>query len=372
MSTVLSRLAVAIVGAIGIFVGGRLLIQRAFAIEPAKSALQAEPPMRVVQGGPAPRLSDISTRHPRFDGDFYGWITADAFLLARTDREHPRGGLYRRELASGRESPLPKLTDLYNQADGGSVLQISPDGQWVLWWTGKVHEVAIHGAKLDGSAHFQVPKAKAERDNLDVFWLTDSRRFVELAMPHGNKYTAALVRNTEKPELSESLRITADSPLQAACAVAGRDVVLAADDQLIALPCGLNSYGSVDPSLVIGISGVLNPKIAVDRTSSIKLPSKSMMSCGVAGGASSDRIAWLIASTSENNETSVGLWVSGLDGANWQKIGFERTSKPDTGFGEHLAKFMRESPGSIQWLPDGKSLSFFYKGELFTVPAPRE
>ena len=73
---------------------------------------------------------------------------------------------------------------------------------------------------------------------------------------------------------------------------------------------------------------------------------------------------------SGNNDTRVGLWTTGLDGSHWVRVGFEQTVEPDTGFGEHLEKFMADAPGGVQWLPDGKTLSFFYKGDLYTVPAP--
>jgi len=318
------------------------------------------------------RLSDISTRHPRLDGDFYGWLSNDAFLLARTDRDHPRGVLFRRELASGRETPLPALTALYNQADGGSILRISPDGQWVLWWTGKIHDVGIHGARLDGSAHFQVPKAKAEWDNLYLFWLADSRRFVELAMPVKNKFTRALVRSVEKPQVAETLPITDASPFQSVCAIAGRDIALASGDRLIALPCALNGYGPIESNPTIGMTAILNPKIGADQTLPFDLPGKANTFCGVALSARSDRIGWIVAELPQEGETRVALCVSRLDGSHWAEIGFEQTAKPDTGFGDHLEKFMSESPGTMQWLPDGKSLSFFYKGDLYTVPAPAE
>ncbi len=319
---------------------------------------------------PGRRLSDIATRQPRFEGDFYGWLSNDSFLLARVDRDNPRGVLFKRELASGRETALPALTKLYNQADGGCILQISPDGRWVFWWTGKIHEVAIHVSRLDGSGHLQVAKAKADTDNLDVFWLSDSRRFVELAMPRLGKFTRALVRHVEKPDVVEELPIAESNPLQDACAVAGREVALAGGDRLIALPCSLHGYGPIDANDAIGDSGLLIGKGAGDQRSPIVPPPKSNAFCGAALGPRCDRIAWLVASASDENETRVGLWTTRLDGRQWTPVGFEATGKPDTGFGEHLETFMAEAPGSVRWLPDGKSLSFFYKGDLYTVPAP--
>ncbi len=320
------------------------------------------------QDRPAPRLSDIATRHPRFGGDFYGWLTNDAFLLARPDGDHPRGILYQRDLATGRETSLPVLTKLYDEADGGSILQISPDGKWVLWWTGKIHEIQIHGARLDGSGHFQIPKAKADTDNLYLFWLTDSRRFVELVMPHRNTFTQALVRALDKPDVAESVPIGDTNPLQAACSIAGTDIALAAGDLLLALPCSLRGYGAVEPNVVVGTSALFGPKALGDRTTPFAPPAKTTMLCGAAVSPWSDHIAWMVASEADENQATVSMNVSRLDGSDWLKVGSEATAAPDTGFGDHLEKFMISAPGGPQWLPDGKTLSFFYKGDLYTVP----
>ena len=132
------------------------------------------------------------------------------FCWRLPDKDYPRGKLARRNLTTGEETPLPALTKLYNKADGGSILQISPDGQWVLWWDMKIHDVSIYGARLDGSESFRVQKAKAEWDNLYLFWLGDSRRFVELALsvsPKGQKFTHALTRSVDKPNVAESVPI---------------------------------------------------------------------------------------------------------------------------------------------------------------------
>ncbi len=186
---------------------------RKLPVSDAKSgaATDKDPPGHAqTADGPAPKLVDIATRHPRFAGEFYGWLSADAFLLALPDKDYPRGKLARRNLTTGEETPLPALTKLYNKADGGSILQISPDGQWVLWWDMKIHDVSIYGARLDGSESFRVQKAKAEWDNLYLFWLGDSRRFVELALsvsPKGQKFTHALTRSVDKPNVAESVPI---------------------------------------------------------------------------------------------------------------------------------------------------------------------
>jgi RNA polymerase sigma factor (sigma-70 family) len=324
--------------------------------------------------GQAPKLVDIATRHPRFAGDFYGWLSTDALLLALPDKDYPRGKLVRRNLTTGEETPLPALTKLYNKADGGCIPQISPDGQWVLWWDMKIHDVSIYGARLDGSGSFRVPKAKAQWDNLYLFWLTDSRHFVELALTvsaKGQQFTRALTRSVDKPNVAESLPIPESSPLQAACCFAGTDIALAAGDRLVALPWGLRGYGGVEPQFTIGEAGV-GPNGKPDRTSTVSAPPGSTLRCGAAISPCSDCIAWLAAKNKKGGGTIVSIWVSRLDGSDWRELGWQEAPDPDIGFGDHLGKFMAAAPGGLLWLPDGKTLSFSFKGDLYTIPVTKQ
>ena len=317
--------------------------------DPAPAA--AQPPAV----GPR-KLLDLATRRPRFEGDFYGWLSADAFLLAHADKDCPRGRLVRRDLTTGKETPLPALTKLYNQADGGSILQPSPDGQWVLWWDMKVHDVSIYGARLDGSGSFRVPKAKAAWDNLYLFWMADGRRFVELALtvsPEGQRFTRALIHSVDKPEAVDSTPIPASSPLQAACCIAGTDVALAARDRLVALPWSLHGYGGDGSKFTIGEAGI-GPKAKPDRTSTAEPPPGTTMRCGAAVSPASDRIAWLAARDKQGGGTVVSVWVSGLDGADWQEVGSVDAPAPDTGFGEHLLKFQAGAPGAWHGCPTAR------------------
>jgi hypothetical protein len=313
------------------------------------------------------RLTDIATRHPRFDAHFYGWLTPTTLLLARSDETYPRHKLFRHDLSKGEETPLLTLTKLYNQADGGSFPQISPDGKWVLWWDGKVHNVTIYGARLDGTGHFQIPKAKAEWDNMYLFWLADSRRFVELVMPRGHKFTHASIRGVDKPEVAETVPIPESSPLQAACCMAGADIAVAAGDRLIAFHWGLDGIGGVGPKTTIGEVG-LGPKASPDRTSTVAPPPGSTFRCGGAISPHSDRIAWLVGKPKKGGGNVVSIWVSRLDGSGWREMGSQEVIDPEGKGGGFPTKHM-VAPYRLRWLPDGKTLSFLY-GDLYTIPVP--
>jgi hypothetical protein len=61
-------------------------------------------------------------------------------------------------------------------------------------------------------------------------------------------------------------------------------------------------------------------------------------------------------------EHVVGLWVSDLDGRNLREIGhlaLHPAANSDTD---------GPDPEDVQWLPDGKRLSFLYKQALWIVP----
>ena len=331
------------------------------------AAPDKDPAIRAQEAdGPAPKLVDIATRHPRFSGDFYGWLSTDAFLLALPDKDSPRGKLVPPQPGQ-RRGDAPAGPDQALQSGGrGRHPRSLAHGKWVLWWDMKVHDVSIYGARLDGSGSFRVPKAKAQWDNLYLFWLGDSRHFVELALavsPQGQKFTHALTRSVDKPNVAESVPIPDSSPLQEACCIAGTDIALAAGDRLVALPWSLHGYGGIGSELTIGEVG-LGPKAKPDRTSMVSSPPGSTLRCGAAVSPSSDRIAWLIAKDKKEGGTIVSVWVSQLDGSEWHEVGYQEAPAPDTGFGDHLLKFRAGSPGGLQWLPDSKTLSFFYQGDV--------
>lgn len=59
-----------------------------------------------------------------------------------------------------------------------------------------------------------------------------------------------------------------------------------------------------------------------------------------------------------------GLWISHIDGSEMHEIGYVPL-KPDLINGGTMAE---DAPNSIQWLPDGKRLSFQYKNNLYIIP----
>jgi hypothetical protein len=151
--------------------------------------------------------------------------------------------------------------------------------------------------------------------------------------------------------------------------VAGTDIALAKGDRLIALAgWDLHGYGDVPRQFTIGEASIGMPA-KPESTATVTPPAGLTMHCGAALSPHSDRIAWLAARETAKGSV-VTLWVSKLDGSAWKEIGYVDAARPDTGFGEHLENFLATAPGGLHWLPDGKTLSFRYKGTLYTVPAP--
>ncbi len=65
--------------------------------------------------------------------------------------------------------------------------------------------------------------------------------------------------------------------------------------------------------------------------------------------------------TETESDEKLGIWVSRLDGSAMREIGYVRVAAPADG----------SCPDDItylQWLPDGKRLSFLYRGALWIVP----
>jgi hypothetical protein len=322
---------------------------------------------------PARPLLDLATRVGRSDATIL-WLDDSTVLRVvqggydNEARKPLPDSLVRLDLSTGRQTTLTDLMALYNEAFARHTPEPSPDGQWLLWASGEQHHLVLHAATLDGKRHVHTPKAKTEYDNLYVYWLGDSRRFVELVTPDCKKFTQALIHDVEAPDDVKVIPIPESSPLQWACCTTD-DIWVAAEDRLVMTPGGRpGAYGGVGPALTIRQAG-LDPALGWSSVSTVRPPPESVMLCGLALSPRSDRIGWLIAREKEKGPTIVSLWVSRLDGTGWREIGYQETHKIDGGFGEHLLHFRASAPGDLRWVPDGKHLSFSYKGGLYTVPA---
>jgi len=105
---------------------------------------------------------------------------------------------------------------------------------------------------------------------------------------------------------------------------------------------------------------------------------RAMFHNGVALSPQGDRLAWILQvkqdppgpfrrflsrwmpSLQRAPEAVLEMRTTRLDGSDVHVIGHMALPKPDP---------KAEYPGQLQWLPDGKRLSFVYKSVLYTVPA---
>lgn len=117
----------------------------------------------------------------------------------------------------------------------------------------------------------------------------------------------------------------------------------------------------------------LGPTILPGRSFAVRFPNKVKIR-DVQADCRTDLIAWLLTyeyvspfdqmmhrllpSHPIHSRRVVGLWISRMDGMSMREIGHMQQGEEDA----------EEGPESLEWLHDGKQVSFLYKYALYTVP----
>ena|SRR5579871_5556216 len=257
-----------------------------------------------------------------------------------------------------------------------SVCSVSPDGKWMLYYNcvgGANNPFRPMAIALDGSWRIVWPVLPESRYSVALrpFWLPDSRRWAEI-----------LYDNTTRKRLEAVYGLNGEHHVQAVAWEKGD-----AEQET----CGVTRSGSVlvrkytpqsSPIRAVTFTAWDLPDILADRanaptrahTLTIPMPAHTIDTNGLAPRLSpqGDRLAWVLILDNappepawlqrlrswfgQGKQRTMGLWVSGLDGSAMREIGHIAYRPGD------------EVPQDIRWTPDGKRLSFLYKGALYTVP----
>jgi hypothetical protein len=287
------------------------------------------------------------------------WLSADEVLYIR--QSEPLGNTYlKRNLKTGKTTPLPALTKLNPMTTPGYGYRVSPDGNWFLWQNGSGE---FEWATLDGRRHF---KRKGHGFGLNEFiWRQDSRSWVELGGDAGFSYEDVLIHNALRPDQSTKLAISADSPLNRSRGSKARWATpLEADEAVFTRAGLLRIRRSSQPSSEGGTVEVydidLHRQGLPTRNSTIYV-GRGVDIIEAAFSPWGDEIAWLL------YRDAFHLCVSRLDGSGLRVVGsFKNTPRlaadPDS--------MLKGEPYYLRWTPGGKSLSFLYDNALWVAPVP--
>lgn len=302
------------------------------------------------------------------DWSEYRWISPQEVLIIRNPPVDFGWDLSRYDLRTHSET---ELTALNRRLPDSLVMhgqwELSPDGRWCLWTD---ENSGICSARLDGSGYRKWP---GDWHTEEIHWMGDSRHWLTLqgAWPE-ETFHQFLVRNVEAPtekiviplsDMNPFVRVLGDNAIY----------VLAQDHLFVETgsPNITNCFTLTEFSM--------RPTVTPLRRFSIHPPSGWHMN-EYQFSPRGDRIAWLFTYDQTQFHPSplmtflhrflpfvhndapddISLWVSALDGSGMHEIGRAPAKHSPTG---------QLEPDLLEWLPDGKRLSFRYNGSLWTVPA---
>jgi hypothetical protein len=290
----------------------------------------------------------LATRVLPLPGDYpyYWWLSDQEALIGRKSGDG-KTTFVRYNLSSRQETPLPELTALFNRYPGKpDTVQVAPNGEWLLWTDARnVTEVA----RLDGARHFQVASG-AHSENR---WMSDSRRWVELIstgelFSQANIHTVGSTVATKAKPLFPAFPSTPEQLNIARLAVA--------EDKHVLAHFWNGKPGMLHPARIIASSFTPNP---MQRGKySLPAPREDYARGDLAFAPQTERIAWILHFRRRFPfRSSVGLWVTRLGKLQPDEIGYLEWSPGS-----------KSGPHRVQWMPDGKRLSFVYRNALWIIP----
>lgn len=268
------------------------------------------------------------------------------------------------DIATGRQRRLRALERLVRTSP---VQQIAPDGRRLLWLEydaarrrGDELNYFIHTANLDGTHH---RRWRQSHPNSLLFWMSDSRRFAEIAnlSDHETHYSHVLIRDALRSAPARRLLLRAPARFYI-----GTVMAVSSSDRLLASNAWKGVAPIVERADVYDVP--LLPVTAAPRRFSVRLPPDSHLWAfsdqpGIAFSRRNGHVAWLMKNANSQN-APFALWVSKRDGSDMRLAG--RQNVPTTSSQQQVWQDME----GLQWSPDGKRLGFVYRDEFRVMPAP--
>jgi hypothetical protein len=311
----------------------------------------------------------------------YHWLNSHELLFFREDPRHQGDWtLYRLDVKAHKEQKLTALSRLFHDSGSGlGDVRPSPDGKWLLWSGQFDGNPNWYIAKLDGTkeAHWlrrRVGGFASAIWNVELWsyskWTPDSANIVESQFDFAepNLIVSSWIRRVSSPAAEHALVPITVSALHFD---PWPPEVVSSDRFLMLIP---NNDG-IDPwartTVLLWRDGQTKPAVSV---SDPMFPQGSDI-CACLLSPQRDRILWMVDDAPLNrilmdgdkmpqliagHPTQCQLWITSVNGGRKQLIG---TIKYQSGKeSEQYAHF-----GGFAWLPDGRSVSFIYYGDLYMV-----
>ncbi len=300
----------------------------------------------------------------------YTWLTNSRFLATQTvqvgpiDEEVKILSLEQYDTTNKKSTALEAANarlDRLVQFDPSWGL--SPDKQWLMLHGWKGTDIM----RLDGTGyrHFDDDGRRCI-----PYWMADSRRWLDVYYwPYGtDPFYEMVLYDRDGPAEGWKLPISNDDPLYNfsevfASAAAGEELIQFQEDEDIPQNSGVIVRRRLGRSTDLPAEHHFRfPEPGKPVTAAFDPHCRRIALLLSTQRPPSPFRVWLhrvVPKIQAPPTPLLRLWVSGLDGHSWQEIGqIKDTSSDMEGF----------PLSGLNWLPDGKRLSFIYKNTLYTVP----
>ncbi|HLK58791.1 MAG TPA: hypothetical protein VKU00_19620 [Chthonomonadaceae bacterium] len=316
-------------------------------------------------------------------GAHYLWLSDDTALGMTYEGYHDEAFLLNAHTRA--KTPLDTLNTALQTITPTDEQHLSPDGKWLLW-TGvcnSQHMPPGYGKRYvlpQIGPHFDSYRAVATaidgsrqidtQQGNNLAWFPDSQSWIRLGY-HLNG--AAWQTFTEEQSLSSPQKRVTALPNGISLPINGRLLGVLPDKRLLIL-CGSLSSFQRNSSLSL-CTLRLDSKLPSVQSYPISLPFGWTIA-NVKLSPSGYRLAWQAYGrrnrvprflmrfpvfASQSRENIYRLWVTDVDGSHRKEVGEEAAPPID---GWDLSFY------DLSWLPDGKHLSFIFRGALWTVSTP--
>jgi len=321
------------------------------------------------------------------------WLADDRLLILKTTREAAQGedrkgapididwqgSVDLLDVRTHRRKHLPVLTELLNRSGlKRATFRASPDGVWVLWENtyAKAHQRPyVYVANPEGTYSRKWIRGVFDWDR-EFYW--DARHILQIAgdIPGVIVHDPADTAQDREYDKNEAPILFAQYALQHPIAISvPNDALRIAADSIV-----IDIYDvQANPALYLTDRYTTPPNFKPMQTRKVRLPQEAIVRQAAVSPQQQALfydleftrrqpvLAWLHRFFSKvKTELAVTeeLWISGANGQEMHPIGYVPIqANPEVLREEHLQH--------LQWLPDGKHISFVYRSTLYVISAER-
>jgi hypothetical protein len=298
----------------------------------------------------------------------YWWLSSHEVLFLRGS-EKQGWTFFRRDLRTEKEETLNDLTSLVRRAYASATsLSLSPDRRTLLLY---FLDPSVRGVTLDGRSRFIDSYQTRNHQLFGIeFYMGGSSDWVEAVLPTpvGNGPLSALIlHDASRPGAPKT--ITFNPPLE----IKQRAALTSQNHFIIVRVIPFST-----PTTALSITDVdLSATAPTPRTHSLQLPSPIMSAFSFQCAPGGDRLAWQSSVEQVASGSAIWRWFLRFNTRSPARPRHELWVSGMHGEGMHAIVTMPNSTSTLapswqlklQWLPDGKTLSFIHDGSLWTVPA---